>query len=309
MVIRVSPVSFASCAAAVLILAPACNGDDGGVGDPDGATTSPTGTTTTTNGAPTNGAPTNGDPTHGADTTDGLPGATNGQTDTNGTGPAVGCGNDMIEAGEECDTSDLGGESCSDHGYDGGTLACSSACTFDTSGCHVLEALQNDNGACNFQELGCTDDLGSFGNPQDLLECYESSLNPPLEVIEVQYSIGDSAPLPSALSLVVHEWAGPGNPPGTLIGELELEAETDIVAGMHTLVLPASINVSAASFCVGFHGEDPSEGFRIDFTDADHLGETWVRAAACSAPMFTEASEIQYMGNFCIRPTVISRTP
>jgi pimeloyl-ACP methyl ester carboxylesterase len=46
------------------------------------------------------------------------------------------CGNGTIEGAEECDTPDLGGESCLSLGYDcGGVLACLPACTYDTSGC------------------------------------------------------------------------------------------------------------------------------------------------------------------------------
>lgn len=46
------------------------------------------------------------------------------------------CGNGVIETGEVCDGSNLGGETCVSQGYDSGTLTCSSDCaSFDTSGC------------------------------------------------------------------------------------------------------------------------------------------------------------------------------
>ena len=46
-----------------------------------------------------------------------------------------GCGNNAIDAaGEQCDGSDLGGETCTSLGFSSGTLGCS-ACQFDTSGC------------------------------------------------------------------------------------------------------------------------------------------------------------------------------
>ncbi len=45
------------------------------------------------------------------------------------------CGDDTINmAGEQCDGTDLGGESCVSLGFDAGTLACAS-CAFDTSSC------------------------------------------------------------------------------------------------------------------------------------------------------------------------------
>ena len=46
-----------------------------------------------------------------------------------------GCGNGTVDPGEDCDGIDLGGETCASQGFDSGTLLCSSACTFDTSGC------------------------------------------------------------------------------------------------------------------------------------------------------------------------------
>jgi hypothetical protein len=45
------------------------------------------------------------------------------------------CGDNLINtAGEMCDGSNLGGETCASFGFSGGTLACSS-CRFDLSGC------------------------------------------------------------------------------------------------------------------------------------------------------------------------------
>jgi hypothetical protein len=45
------------------------------------------------------------------------------------------CGNAILETGEDCDGSDLGGQSCPSLGFMFGTLACTPACTFDTSAC------------------------------------------------------------------------------------------------------------------------------------------------------------------------------
>lgn len=48
------------------------------------------------------------------------------------------CGNDSVEGDEQCDGSDLGGQTCVSLGYYGGTLACKADCTFDTSGCTTV---------------------------------------------------------------------------------------------------------------------------------------------------------------------------
>lgn len=45
------------------------------------------------------------------------------------------CGNGVREGGEQCDGADLGGLTCLDRGCGGGTLACATDCTFDTSAC------------------------------------------------------------------------------------------------------------------------------------------------------------------------------
>lgn len=51
-------------------------------------------------------------------------------------GTSTTCGNGTVEAGEQCDGSNLNGQTCQSLGYSGGTLACNSgSCTFNTSGC------------------------------------------------------------------------------------------------------------------------------------------------------------------------------
>ncbi len=72
------------------------------------------------------------------------------------------CGNGVKESGEQCDGSDLGGESCTSQGFDGGTLSCRSDCTFDTSGCTeskpaCSDGIDNDgDGATDYPaDMGC----------------------------------------------------------------------------------------------------------------------------------------------------------
>lgn len=49
------------------------------------------------------------------------------------TGPV--CGNGIIDEGEQCDGANLNGKACTDGGFAGGVLACTSLCTWDGSGC------------------------------------------------------------------------------------------------------------------------------------------------------------------------------
>lgn len=68
-----------------------------------------------------------------------LPGLS-GCAGSNTSGAA--CGNSWIDDGEQCDSIDLAGQTCSRLGFSGGTLACAADCTFDTSGC------SNQQGSC-----------------------------------------------------------------------------------------------------------------------------------------------------------------
>jgi cysteine-rich repeat protein len=48
------------------------------------------------------------------------------------------CGDGVINGNEECDGADLGGATCLDLGFPGGTLSCKASCDFDKSGCNIL---------------------------------------------------------------------------------------------------------------------------------------------------------------------------
>lgn len=95
-----------------------------------------------------------------------------------------GCGDGFRDETEECDGTDLSGQTCLDHGFDGGDLACTNGCTFDTSGCcestcatenasrcadTVIETCTSVNGClawtagvnCADTELVCDDASGS----------------------------------------------------------------------------------------------------------------------------------------------------
>lgn len=58
------------------------------------------------------------------------------------------CGNGILEDGEQCDMKQLGGYTCQDFGYIGGTLGCKSDCTFDLKSCTY------SNGTYTSCELG-----------------------------------------------------------------------------------------------------------------------------------------------------------
>ncbi len=49
-----------------------------------------------------------------------------------------GCGDGVIQSGEQCDGGNLGGSSCSLLGFTSGSLSCSTACTFVTAACVLV---------------------------------------------------------------------------------------------------------------------------------------------------------------------------
>ncbi|MBN2459771.1 PKD domain-containing protein [Candidatus Woesearchaeota archaeon] len=73
----------------------------------------------------------------------------------------ISCGNGIIEIGEECDSSNLNGRSCTYFpAYSGGTLKCSSDCKFDKSSCRLIEC---GNGVKEGTEQCDENDLGGMG--------------------------------------------------------------------------------------------------------------------------------------------------
>lgn len=67
--------------------------------------------------------------------TDGGIEDTGPQPDTGEPDAPLLCGNGGIDGSEDCDGTDLAGQTCQDQGFDSGDLACGSNCTFDTSQC------------------------------------------------------------------------------------------------------------------------------------------------------------------------------
>ena len=71
-------------------------------------------------------------------------------------GPAPTCGDGIINVhGEDCDGTALGGESCTTLGYDSGSLACTTGCKLDTSGCSVSAVNFCGDGSANREKEDC----------------------------------------------------------------------------------------------------------------------------------------------------------
>ncbi len=64
------------------------------------------------------------------------------------------CGDAVVEGAEDCDVGTLNGESCVTQGFAGGTLACATGCTFDTSGCYAARFEDNGDGTVTDHQTG-----------------------------------------------------------------------------------------------------------------------------------------------------------
>lgn len=146
--------------------------DDNGDNDESDAETGPP----VTSGDPATSDPSTTAPTTDGPTTDPPPTETNDPTTAGPTSEPGFCGDNNVDAGEDCDLEDLDGTTCEDLGFDGGTLFCQINCTFETSLCNASAGCGNgaidgaedcDCGgdACSASELGNNDcsDLGFDG--------------------------------------------------------------------------------------------------------------------------------------------------
>lgn len=145
-------------------------GGDGGQGDGAGGPT----TATSAGGSAGDGGAGAGGPgssTGNTTTTTTTAAGQGGGTTVSSTAAGANCGDGVLNAAEQCDGQDLGGSTCLDHGFSGGTLACQASCLFSFEGCTgcgngAIEAgEQCDDGnassndgcsaSCQAEGLGC----------------------------------------------------------------------------------------------------------------------------------------------------------
>jgi hypothetical protein len=84
------------------------------------------------------------------------------------------CGNGLVDAGEDCDQSNLDGETCATQGFAAGLLRCGAGCAFDTGGCSAARFVDNGDGTVSDLQTGLRwekkenfDGVSDFSNPHD----------------------------------------------------------------------------------------------------------------------------------------------
>ncbi len=67
-----------------------------------------------------------------------------------------GCGDAVVDAGEDCDQGNLAGGTCAGEGFAGGVLGCGAGCVYDTSKCYAARFVDNANGTITDNDTGLT---------------------------------------------------------------------------------------------------------------------------------------------------------
>lgn len=89
------------------------------------------------------------------------------------------CGDGIHSGNEACEGDDLGGDSCVDYGYAGGTLRCSGGCTLDMSGCYKArfedlgDTVLDHQTGLEWEKKDADDGIAEPKNPHDVDNLYD----------------------------------------------------------------------------------------------------------------------------------------
>jgi hypothetical protein len=105
----------------------------------------------------------------------------------------LGCGNGVIDGGEQCDQNNLNGATCVNQGFAFGTLQCGANCAFETSGCYAVRFTDNGDGTVTDGQSGLMwEKKGHFdGVP---ISCTSADVCPDPHDADNQYSYSDDNP-------------------------------------------------------------------------------------------------------------------
>jgi hypothetical protein len=91
------------------------------------------------------------------------------------------CGNGAVEGDEACEVGDLGGKTCASLGYGGGSLACTTGCSFDTSGCYATRfddsgpTIVDHETGLEWERKDAADGVPNLADPHDVDNSYHWS--------------------------------------------------------------------------------------------------------------------------------------
>ncbi len=225
------------------------------------------------------------------------------------------CGNNTINAGEQCDGTALGGMTCLSMCYDGGTLGCTAWCELDFSQCLGTGPICGDGTAECAEECDGTDFKGkscaSFGYAEGNLTCTANC------TIDIGGCSGFlyylSADLDSGTDLPTGwtkagSWnvgiptTGPStahSPPNCLSTSLSGQYSNSMTYdGNHVRMPP--IDLSAATnpvmtFQSWMDAESCCDGGRVEYSVNNGVTWTPIPAAAVS-PAYTSTSDLRWSG-------------
>ncbi len=147
------------------------------------------------------------------------------------------CGNGVAETGEDCDGADLGGLTCLDLGYTGGTLGCVD-CAFDTSGCISGSGSCGDGHLDAGEECDGAADAACPGSCSAHCACPAAAARDSLEIHVIDVGQGDAILVISPDGFVMLVDAGEESEAGVVNGYLDAIGVTGIdytlVSHMHT---------------------------------------------------------------------------
>ncbi len=154
--------------------------------------------------------------------------------------------------------------------------------------------------------LGCTNDYGTWGGPNDVAQGVTATIAPPFYITQHYYYVYTitGGPFITALSFVC--WQDQGAGPG-----MEFARQTGLRwgGGGHTVAIDPPIPVGTMVFYFGQNQPQTNVGMNWGLDTGSSAQRSYIRAPACGAHVFTLVDALGYPGNWCFSVTVDQPTP
>jgi hypothetical protein len=148
-------------------------------------------------------------------------------------------------------------------------------------------------------EVGCTNNAGSRGNPNDIVNCFnvtEFGAFVPFFVESVRFFTSETVSLSPDLSIRVWNGTTTAGP----IGDPLLTQEIfDFVAGENNFALDEPFEIRTEQVCIGLFSATETAGLRVRGEDGTGL-QSYLKAPLCGATDFITAASIGSASDLCI---------